>query len=131
MILSGLTGWASLDNSLNTAGARLGPLDKYGVATHDLEYIKALLASDKYFITNSAHKGAASLGYTTEEDIVERILNVTSHQIHKTMPAKKAPPGTMQDVYYCPEGNGTEIYLKLQISPFGDSVVVSFKPRVI
>ncbi|RLB76523.1 MAG: hypothetical protein DRH06_05765 [Deltaproteobacteria bacterium] len=124
-----MTEQTNLDNNFRTTGAKLGSLDKYGVATHDLEYIKALLASGKYFITVDAHKGATRLGYTTEENIIERILNVIPNQIYKTMPAQKAPLGTMQDVYHCPEEDGTEIYLKLQISHFGDSVVVSFKPK--
>ncbi|MDT8421562.1 MAG: type II toxin-antitoxin system MqsR family toxin [Desulfuromonadales bacterium] len=109
----------------------MSPQEQYGVATHDLEYIKALLARGRYLVTVGAQKGAVGLGYTTEEDIIERILSVTPNQIYKTMPAHKAPPGTMQDVYHCPEGDGTEIYLKLQISPIGDSVVISFKAKEI
>jgi hypothetical protein len=106
----------------------LGPLDRYGVATYDLEYIKALLSRERYHITKKAQKGATSLGYASDVDIIERVLKVLPTEIHKTMPAEKGPPGTMQDVYNSVDEEGQRIYIKLQISAFGDSVIVSFKP---
>lgn len=77
-----------------------------------------------YRIVTTAITGAFLLGMD-EEDIHDCVLSLTANDFHKTMPSSQKP-GLFQDVYK-PVYENVGIYLKLQGSPDGKTVVISFK----
>ena len=100
--------------------------DIYGKAHYNLEEIKELLKSPSTrVITDSSMTRAVRLGYTTREDVVQRVLKVKSSDIYKNMESVKIP-GVRQDVYKSTE-DGNTLYIKVQKSKIGKGVVISFK----
>jgi len=96
--------------------------------SYDLEEIKELLqGKDTRFVTRSSRQDAVKLGYAADDEMVNRILNITSKEFYKTMPAEKFP--FFQDVYYTYDGT-KKIYIKLQKSLTGKGVIISFKETV-
>lgn len=95
--------------------------------TYLLEEVKHLLKHpDTRIIRRRDRVIAASLGYADDDDMVARIFRITSDEFYKTMEAEDFP-GLWQDVYKTHEGDGTRLYIKLQINA-GSGVVISFKP---
>lgn len=95
--------------------------------TYSLEEIKQLLKNpDTRIIRRRDRLIAASLGYADDDDMVARIIRMTSDEFYKTMEAEEVP-GLWQDVYKTSERDGTRLYIKLQIHA-GSGVVISFKP---
>lgn len=77
-----------------------------------------------YWITRSAGRGAAEL-YLDESDIVECVQDLTHEDFFKSMPSEQRV-GSFQDVYRG-RYRGFAVYVKLQLSGAGHTVVVSFK----
>jgi len=96
--------------------------------SYDLDEIKELLQGrDTRIVTLSSRQGAVKLGYADDDEMVDRILKITSKEFFKTMPAEKSP--FFQDVYYTWDGT-IKIYMKLQKSLTGKGVIISFKESV-
>ena len=96
---------------------------------YDLDKIKKLLCdSCKYYVTMEAHRGAAEMGYTDDEAIIDVVENIEQDDFYKSMLAEKVP-GLWQDVYRVTD-NDKKVYIKLQISKDGKKVViVQFKKK--
>ena len=92
---------------------------------YDLAKIKKLISEGNYKITVSALQSAHMMGFDEEDmrDCILSFLNET--HFYKAMPSERFPE-LWQDVYKI---NYLErlVYLKLQISRTGLSVVISFK----
>ena len=86
--------------------------------------LQEALRQGAYWITRAAGQGAAAL-QLDEMDILECVMGLTTASYFKTMPSRTRP-GCFQDVYR-PRYQGLPIYLKLQMSPEGRAVVISFK----
>lgn len=99
-----------------------------GEPHHDLSWIKHKISSgpDSYYLTKSARDGVLALGLDVS-DVCECVEGLTPACFHKTMESDRMP-GLWQDVYRTTY-QGVEIYLKLQIAPAGQAVVISFKQR--
>jgi len=96
------------------------------IPSYDLEEIKELLQHwTTRYIAFDDLKEAVSLGYADDDDMVNRVCQLTKKEFHKTMPSEKFR-GLMQDVYYTYDAT-TRIYIKLQIRRDGKGVIVSFK----
>ncbi len=95
--------------------------------SYDLEEIKTLLQGTKTrIVTRSSRQGAVKLGYADDDEMVNRVLKISSKEFFKTMPAEKCPI-LNQDVYYTYDGT-KKIYIKLQKNSLtGKGVIVSFK----
>jgi hypothetical protein len=92
--------------------------------TYPLEDLQEAIRDGDYAITGTAFRGAAQL-YLDEEDIRSCVGDLKSGDFYKTMPSNTVP-GLMQDVYKC-RYHGFALYLKLQRSHGGTTVVISFK----
>lgn len=95
---------------------------------YSLEEIKNLLRDPNTRIIRRRDRSvAASLGYADDDEMVERIIRLHPSEFYKKMEAENAEAkGLWQDVYKSDEGNGTGLYIKLQIAA-GAGVVISFK----
>ena len=103
-------------------------MTKYGVASYDLYEIQELLRNpESRVITRECFSNAVSLGYSSEEEIVNRVLQLKSTEIDKTMESD-LKPGLWQDVYHSSEGLMI-LYIKLQKWPNGDGVVIQLKKK--
>ena len=103
-------------------------VDKYGTATYDLNELQALLRNpNRRILTRVCVQNAVSLGYSSEQDIVDRILKLRSDEIYKTMESNKIK-GLWQDVYLSDDGSRI-LYIKLQKSIDGKGVVIQLKER--
>ena len=103
-------------------------MDKYGTATYDLNELQTLLRDpDRRILTRVCVQNAVSLGYSSEQDIVDRVLQLTSDEIYKTMESNKMA-GLWQDVYRSDDGSRA-LYIKLQKSIDGKGVVIQLKER--
>jgi hypothetical protein len=101
---------------------------KFGAATYDLYEIQTLLRDpEKRIITRGCRRNAVSLGYSDDQDIVNRILRLTPVEIYKTMESNNIP-GLWQDVYHSPEGP-IILYVKLQKGHNGQGVVIQLKEK--
>lgn len=99
---------------------------RFRAATYDLYKIQELLRTpENRIITRKCFQNAVSLGYSSEEEIVARVLQLRPSDIYKTMEAE-SKPGLWQDVYHLNEGS-TILYIKLQLSFDGKGVVIQFK----
>jgi motility quorum-sensing regulator/GCU-specific mRNA interferase toxin len=96
--------------------------------TYDLQHVQWLVGQGEVssFITTVARNGARECGLSISE-LVEAVLELSPANFYKSMEADKRP-GMWQDVYHL-SFRGVELYIKLQISPAGDAVVVQFKAR--
>lgn len=103
-------------------------MDKYGQAHYDLEEIKGLLDDPRNrIITRSSRRGAVSLGYASDDDMVFVVKKLKKSDIFKTMQARNAP-GLWQDVYHTNDKD-VDLYIKLQKSACGKGVIISFKEK--
>jgi len=95
---------------------------------YDLERIQQLVGQGALSrrITAAAVEGAHQLGWD-DTHVVAAILHLTPGCFYKSMTAEKRP-GLWQDVYHL-QYQSAELYIKLQIDPYGIAVVVQFKPR--
>ncbi len=101
-------------------------MDIFGKATYNLYELQELLKNTETgIITRECYTNAVSLGYSSREDIVNRVLQLRPNEIYKTMTAEQRP-GLWQDVYLSNEGLLT-LYIKLQKSYDGKGVVIQFK----
>ncbi|WP_041245331.1 type II toxin-antitoxin system MqsR family toxin [Geotalea uraniireducens] len=95
---------------------------------YSLEKIKRLLRnSDTRIITRRDRQEAAALGYADDDEMVDRVSQVTLDEFKKKMPSEDMP-GYWQDVYNSIEPDGTKIYIKLQIRE-ESGVIISFKRK--
>ena len=93
--------------------------------TFDLETLKGLIEdTETRLITEMAQENASELGFYTD-DIVECVRSLLRADFHKSMTTIKDHK-LWQDVYK-PTYKEIQIYLKLQIGPEGECVVISFK----
>ncbi|WP_175530264.1 type II toxin-antitoxin system MqsR family toxin [Desulfobacula phenolica] len=103
-------------------------MPRFGTATYDLYEIQDLLKTPgSRIITRECYRNAVSLGYSSEEEIVNRVLQLRPSDLYKTMEAE-SKPGLWQDVYHSNEGSIT-LYIKLQLSFNGKGVVIQFKRK--
>ncbi len=94
-------------------------------AFYSLAGIKKLVSQGSYRITDSALRGAFSMGFD-DEDIAACVVKTAERRdFYKSMAARKFP-GLMQDVYKL-NYQGQWVYLKVQVSRGGDAVIISFK----
>ena len=98
------------------------------IARYDLQTVQWLVGQGELscIITTAARDGARECGLSVGE-LVEAVLELSTVNFYKSMGAEKRP-GMWQDVYH-QSFRGVELYIKLQISPAGDAVVVQFKAR--
>lgn len=102
------------------------------MSTYSLEEIKALIHSNRYFITTKALNTAAADFDFTAEDIINSVLNLQPTFFYKTMPAEKRPE-LYQDVYKAPISVKHQVitaYIKVQIQENHlkeVAVIISFK----
>ena len=91
-----------------------------------LEEIKELLSDENSrIITRRDRKEAVSLGYADDESMVERVQELHRSEFDKSMTSYKNVK-LWQDVYKTWDGD-MGLYIKLQKSPDGKGVIVSFK----
>lgn len=97
--------------------------------TFSLEAIKKLLADPSTRIVRKRDRAeAASLGYADDNEMVARVNLLRHEEFDKTDESDKKP-GLWFDVYKTSEGNGTALYIKLQLDYDGKGVIVSFKRK--
>ncbi len=77
-------------------------------------------------ITASSRRGATEFNWS-EEEIVQCIVGLTRQDFYKSMTTYQNSK-IWQNVYR-PTFRRVELYVKLQISPNEEGVVISFKPR--
>ena len=77
-------------------------------------------------ITFSSRDGATALGWS-ETEIVQCVLGLVPRDFYKSM-TSYSNTKLWQDVYR-PVFQRVDLYVKLQISPEGQGVVISFKER--
>jgi len=101
-------------------------LDIYGRPTYSLSSVKQRIKDPSTrIVTRAALRNAVSLGYASDDDIVQRVLNLHEAEIHKTMESNTH--NLWQDVYITQDGN-QKIYIKLQLSPDkSKGVIIQFK----
>ncbi|HSW30648.1 MAG TPA: type II toxin-antitoxin system MqsR family toxin [Longimicrobiales bacterium] len=92
--------------------------------TYPLSQVQGAVRRGSYWVTRSAGHGAMALDLD-ESDIRECVARLGPSDFYKTMPSERVP-GLFQDVYLT-RHHGLPIYLKVQLAPNGDAVVVSFK----
>jgi motility quorum-sensing regulator/GCU-specific mRNA interferase toxin len=92
---------------------------------HDLAAFKDAMAdSSKRWITGSALRDAAALGFGTPE-ILAAVRTMDARQFYKSMTSNQNP-AYWQDVYHVPVG-GVVMYVKLTADP--DLKLLSFKVK--
>jgi motility quorum-sensing regulator/GCU-specific mRNA interferase toxin len=94
--------------------------------TYDLAELQRLVREGAYMVTMAAVRGAAALSFDGE-DVRACVLGLTRRDLYKTMPATDVP-GLWQDVYR-PVYLGVPLYVKLQLSRRGKTVVIQFKQK--
>jgi len=106
--------------------------DVYGKAYYDLAELKDLIQRGCRIVRDSAMTDAVLIGYSSIDEVLERVLKLRKCEIYKNMEADKCP-GLRQDVYRTydedEDGNKINLYIKLQKSPSSKAVVISFKLR--
>lgn len=94
---------------------------------YSLKQLHALvLDSTTRRITFSSRDGATALGWS-ETEIVQCVLGLVPQDFYKSMTTYYNTK-LWQDVYR-PVFHRVDLYVKLQISPEGQGVVISFKER--
>ena len=86
--------------------------------------IQRLVRERQYRITVAARRGASAL-YLDESDVLDAVLGLRESHFYKSMQSRTIS-GLFQDVYRC-RYQSRAIYVKLQISRAGDTVIISFK----
>ncbi len=92
----------------------------------DLAEVQRLVGGGQYRVTLVALNGAGELGFD-QTDIRNCVLAMGPADFYKTMAAELIQ-GVMQDVYR-PTYLGVELYVKVQLHPPTQAVVISFKKR--
>jgi motility quorum-sensing regulator/GCU-specific mRNA interferase toxin len=94
---------------------------------YDLKKLKKLFSNEApRFITATAQKGAAALGYMDEDDIVEVINKLCSQHFYKSMTTHHNSQ-IWQDVYKIKDDE-KDLYIKLQLSADKrKTVLIQFK----
>ena len=91
-----------------------------------LDEIKELLSDEtSRIVTRRDRKEAVSLGYADDEAMVERVQELRRNEFDKSMTSHHNVK-LWQDVYKTSDGD-IGLYIKLQKSPNGEGVIVSFK----
>jgi len=91
-----------------------------------LSEIKELLSDENSrIVTRRDRKEAVNLGYADEEAMVERAQELRRNEFDKSMTSHHNVR-LWQDVYKTSDGD-RGLYIKLQKSPDGKGVIVSFK----
>lgn len=90
--------------------------------------LQGLLANQNTrIVTRTSLADAASLGYSSEEMIVQRVRLLNPSDFYKSMESH-GNHLLWQDVYRAYEdGDPDHLYIKLQMSTDGKAVVISFK----
>ncbi|HET6762321.1 MAG TPA: type II toxin-antitoxin system MqsR family toxin [Longimicrobiaceae bacterium] len=96
------------------------------IPTYPLGELQRLVLAGQYVVTYTALSGAAELEMDAG-DIREAVLGLTVADFYKTMEAE-AIAGRWQDVYR-PMYEGVWLYVKLQLSRDGRTVVIQFKRK--
>lgn len=91
---------------------------------YSLPVLQGAVRRGAYWITYSAARGAADL-YLDETDIVDCVLLLREQDFFKSMSSEQRV-GLFQDVYRS-RFQGFRIYVKLQSSGAGHTVIVSLK----
>lgn len=94
--------------------------------SYDLAEVQRLVREGSYRVTGRALNDAGDLGFDGS-DICDCVLALTPAAFYKTM-ASEMLKGVMQDVYR-PTYLGLELYVKVQLHPPTQAVVISFKKR--
>lgn len=99
-----------------------------GEPTYDLERLQRLVGQGELsrHVTMAAMIGASAADIDLA-GLVEVVLGLTRANFYKTMEAEKRP-GLWQDVYHVSH-HGRDLYIKVQIDPWGIAVIVQFKER--
>ena len=94
---------------------------------YDIKKLKKFFARESTrMITKTAQKGAASLGYMDEEDIIEVINKLFAQHFYKSMTTYQNSQ-VWQDVYKFKD-NEKKLYIKLQLSlDNSKTVLIQFK----
>lgn len=102
------------------------------VAHYDLRRLLELVASPRSrFITKRARIDAAGCGYGSENALVAEVLTLKNGDLQKSM-TRDGDHTAWQDVYKVRRAHPLhpdrrqELYIKLQESPDGKGVVISF-----
>jgi len=93
---------------------------------YDLVWIQYKLSAGRYRIERIALQGALALGFD-EQDIVDCVCGLCAEDFHKSMESNLRP-GLWQDVYKSVY-DGVRVYVKLQVDPSSDAVVIQFKQK--
>lgn len=102
-------------------------MQHYSKSHYNLEELKKLLKEEETrIITRTAVKNARELGYISEEEIINEVLKLRKTDIYKTMTCY-GDHTLWQDVYKRVNENNQKLYIKLQKSKDGKSVIISFK----
>lgn len=91
---------------------------------YELSRIQHLARLGDYLVTRQAQRDSAALGIPLA-GILACLAALTEGDFYKTMESERIP-GLWQDAYR-PTYSGLRLYVKLQIGPTGNAVVVSFK----
>lgn len=95
--------------------------------TYDLEAFKGAVARrDGLFITGTALKSAAAIGFTRSE-IDATLASMSRHQFYKSMTAH-ADHRIWQDVYHVPSSAGL-LYVKFTAGTLTEFTLLSFKEK--
>jgi motility quorum-sensing regulator/GCU-specific mRNA interferase toxin len=101
-------------------------MDNFGRAHYDLDELKKLLQNENTrIITGTSQKGAFSLGYVTDDEIIARCMQLKKVEFYKTMTTHHDHT-LWQDVYKTKDP-GNILYIKLQKNKQNSGVVISFK----
>lgn len=96
-------------------------------ATYDTEAVKAVFSTvEKFNVTGSALRGAASLGFGRSE-IVATIETVERRHFYKSMTSFADHP-IWQDVYHDPSEQGV-LYVKFTADAVTEFLLLSFKEK--
>jgi motility quorum-sensing regulator/GCU-specific mRNA interferase toxin len=101
-------------------------MDIFRKAHYDLDELKTLLQNiSARTITALAQKNAFALGYLTDDEIVNRCIQLKKTEIYKTM-TTHYDHTLWQDVYKTKD-NDKDLYIKLQKNKHNSGVVIQFK----
>lgn len=110
----------------------MADLRKKARASYSLENIKLLLQNPRTrFITKRARKEAFECGYVTDEEMIEEVETLKWSDFVESTPSDLVPRA-WQDVYKVDRNHPLQpdrtqkLYIKLQESPVGTGVVISF-----
>lgn len=110
----------------------MADLRKKARASYSLENIKILLQNpETRIITKRARKEAFQCGYVTDEEIIAEVMTLRTTDLFESTPSH-LNHHVWQDVYKVDRSHPLQpdqtqkLYIKLQESPVGIGVVISF-----